>query len=585
MFPAAGDPRALRAVSTSGSTSAAGDDLHHGPAGRERPATLSSVTRYLSGAAYTDPLFASRVIAEVVEDEHRAVVPSYEFDIEPVLRHCFRARNLWLGQDALLSVVLLLGLLLAFTGTVLALVLSAAVAVPLMLHKARANLMVVIASGPGTLLVLLLALSVVVPAFIIWTGSYDLLNQTRTEIIGQLLLFCVAAGGVLTWFRYTALRVLTTELASGVQHVAPRITDHRIERRLTTAGKAQYGNIVLYGGADPFLGTGKPVRAWSMVLDLRTEVGLDGALPQRVPLDPVELNRHVKRSLAALRADTLPERERLAGLQIRDLLVAAGERDWDYPLLDPHLRMPFSHAGPAAVESVIRHPQASARHFLRVTTGTTGQAVLDRRGEELLPAEDEEVEVTAFVHFAVEGGMFYMEYVSTVLGPIDDRFHHIDRLPIGAGALVRIGIGQALRQLPVAIAVAPARLVRGMVQRSSVTRRMDRAQRINLTAPRYDYGARTSVRALASSRDPDTYISLLDADKYSKLIERRLTGAVLDYFVSKGVDTAEYRRRVSVIHNEGTILINSTATGPVASGSNATATVNLVESAFKQREH
>jgi hypothetical protein len=116
-------------------------------------------------------------------------------------------------------------------------------------------------------------------------------------------------------------------------------------------------------------------------------------------------------------------------------------------------------------------------------------------------------------------------------------------------------------------------LLSGIRQRLSVVRRMNRADRRNNEAPRYDYGSRTSVRALASDRAPDTYISLLDAEKYSKLIERRLTGAVLEYLVSKGVDTAEYSTRVNIIHNSGTYLANSTVTGPVAGGANATATV------------
>jgi hypothetical protein len=236
-------------------------------------------------------------------------------------------------------------------------------------------------------------------------------------------------------------------------------------------------------------------------------------------------------------------------------------------------RLPFAFASQAAIEAVIRHPQASGRHFLRVTTGTEGKQVLDDRGAPLLPAEDEEVEISAFVHTAVEGGMFYLEYVATVLGPIDDRFHHIDRLPVDASDLLLRAMGEAVRQVAVSTIAAPFRLLAGVDRRLSIASRMNRAERRSHDAPQYNYGARTSVRQLASDRDPDTYVRLLDAEKYGKLIERRVTSAVLDYLDANGIDTAEYSARVNVIHNSGTHISNSIVHGPVAGGPDAVATM------------
>src|SRR5438876_12460334 len=68
---------------------------------------LSGVTRQLCCAAYLDPAFANQVIAEVVEDEHRAVPPSLDFDLNPVVRHCYRARRLLLARDISVTVLLL----------------------------------------------------------------------------------------------------------------------------------------------------------------------------------------------------------------------------------------------------------------------------------------------------------------------------------------------------------------------------------------------------------------------------------------------------------------------------------------------
>src|SRR3954452_10337647 len=88
--------------------------FHHGTPTAGVPAsTLQSQTRYLCGAAYEDQFFVDQVISEVVEDEHRAVVPSYGFDLDPVVRHCLRARRLWLVQHVALSGLTVAGLCFA----------------------------------------------------------------------------------------------------------------------------------------------------------------------------------------------------------------------------------------------------------------------------------------------------------------------------------------------------------------------------------------------------------------------------------------------------------------------------------------
>jgi hypothetical protein len=249
--------------------------------------------------------------------------------------------------------------------------------------------------------------------------------------------------------------------------------------------------------------------------------------------------------------------------------VAGGSRWRDYPLVDPH-RVPYAVASQAAIEAIIRHPQASARHFLRVTTGTEGKEVFDS-DRMLLAAEDQEVQVSGFIHIAVEGGMLYVEYVSTVQGAIKPEYHEIDHLPMDSAALVGRATLDALRGLTVAAIMAPFRLVGGAVRAMAVNSRMNAADRQSLDAPVYNYGARRSVRTLASIREPDTYTRRLDAEKYSKLIERRVNDAVLDYLEIQQVDTSEYRMRVNIIMSQTTIS-GGTFYGPVASGTGSSAT-------------
>ena len=78
-----------------------------------RTRQVRSVTRFLSGAAYTEEAFARAAIAELLEDTHRAVVPNDTYDVVPVLRHCLRARRLWLLRDTLIIGVLIIALITA----------------------------------------------------------------------------------------------------------------------------------------------------------------------------------------------------------------------------------------------------------------------------------------------------------------------------------------------------------------------------------------------------------------------------------------------------------------------------------------
>ncbi|MCO1614855.1 hypothetical protein M8C11_09005 [Micromonospora sp. CPM1] len=91
----------------------------HNPPRERQQAPMSPTTRYLCGAAYRSERFADGVIAELIDEGHRAVVPTIGYDLEPILRHCYHARHLWLLQNALVSAILLVGFFAATWSTVL----------------------------------------------------------------------------------------------------------------------------------------------------------------------------------------------------------------------------------------------------------------------------------------------------------------------------------------------------------------------------------------------------------------------------------------------------------------------------------
>ncbi|MEU5992333.1 hypothetical protein ABZ806_25460 [Spirillospora sp. NPDC047418] len=78
--------------------------FHHAqPTAEASHQPLQNTTRYLCAAVYLDRGICERVISEFLDDENRAVVPSYGFDVEPVILHALRARRYRLVRDAVLG--------------------------------------------------------------------------------------------------------------------------------------------------------------------------------------------------------------------------------------------------------------------------------------------------------------------------------------------------------------------------------------------------------------------------------------------------------------------------------------------------
>jgi hypothetical protein len=78
-------------------------------ADRRNRGQMTSGTRYLCVAAYLNPRFASTVIREVLASR-RAVVPSYDIDLVPIIEHCLQARKIHLARDVALTIILPAGL-------------------------------------------------------------------------------------------------------------------------------------------------------------------------------------------------------------------------------------------------------------------------------------------------------------------------------------------------------------------------------------------------------------------------------------------------------------------------------------------
>ncbi|HEY0696464.1 MAG TPA: hypothetical protein VGD43_01485, partial [Micromonospora sp.] len=326
-----------------------------------------------------------------------------------------------------------------------------------------------------------------------------------TDGSGHLIRLGLLVGMVMavyTGWRMWVYRTIAEDLGSGEQHQLPNPPARRTVRdRLRRVSAAQWGNIALQAHRHPFLGAGMIVHSWSMSLELRRPDG------SAITVDPVELKEHIQARLEAMRGSELAEQEQISSLIVFDHIVATGERRPSDPLIDPAGRVPYSKASPEAIKAIIRHPQGSLRYYLRVVVGAEGRDV--RIDDELVTAaQDQEISVSAFVYVAVEGGMLYLEFVAAVLPPIHERLHVIDRMI--PERIVGRAVGDALNRGFLALAAAPVELGSTLSTLLLHGRRQARADVENQGYRTYDYGARISVRELASAPDLQNHLQKLD---------------------------------------------------------------------------
>ncbi|WP_127500595.1 hypothetical protein [Actinoplanes solisilvae] len=524
--------------------------------------TLNDTTRQLCGAPYLDAEFANAVIREVVESERKAVPPSYGFDLDPVVRHCLRARRLLLIRYAIVTGLLVAGLCANPVVTIMWLVLCAAVvglrssAVRELPRPVRlaglAAIGAVATCFVGYLLFQFLFASLLGsiglssssdPFDDYGSSSRDLSTVFASGVQTVVLLapIALAVATFLTLFlsRRHAYAILTTELAPGIAPVAPRSTNPRVEWRLGVVAAMQRGNICVQD-VDPFAGAGWVEHSWSFATSLRSA---DGG--GRVTLDTAALNQRVHQAVVRLRDESLTEGERIPNIYVVPYVAADGNRRNDDPLIDPQTRTPRTLASPETIAAIMLSPQGGLRHYLRAVVPANGKEIRTPDGRLVLPAQDSGIGVTAFIHLAVEGGMLYTEFVCTVMPQVHPLYQLVDNLRpenIPTRAALHT-LSDFLRDT----LQAPAHLVRLGWDTMRLPGRMARSTRRADEFRYYDYGAHFSVRELASQRPTVKFLQILDGEKYIKLLDRAVTEAVLDYLDEQGVDTTELRNAVTTV--------------------------------------
>lgn len=511
---------------------------------------LSHTTRYLCSAAFAVPGFADRVVEELIGEMRRSVPPSHGFDLDPIVRQCFRVRRRDTLQQFAASVLLLVALVLnplvvivvGYFGVLLRI--SRSHTLELLLKRAHLWF-------ARWWIYWLLAGSLVGLGYLAWKWAPGDVFAGLFAIVGAdhpwpALIALLAIVGVAYGFRRDDYRVITTEFAQNAAHPRRKLRDTMIEDRLAQVAAAQRGNVIVHHD-DPFLGCGKVEQGWSITVTLRPR-GQSGeqAVEHPVAIDVVALNRRLKHAIEAMRADWLDERQQVTGLSVRPYVVADGVRDEHDPVIDPVSRMPFTLADDRTVDTIVASPQGGLRQYLRVVIPVRGKAIRDEHGDTILNAQALGISVSAFVHVAVEGGMLYAEFIGTVLPPLRAECRLPDTLrPEKAGSYA---LGGVLRNSLVDMIAGPYRLARMFGRAIRLRLRMHGSVRAAAEFRTHDYGATFSIRDLASAPESEnSYLQKLDGVKYVKLVDRIVKETITEYLVENDVDSREFRQAASQI--------------------------------------
>ncbi len=527
---------------------------------------LSHTTRYLCSAAFAVPGFADHVVGELIGEMRRSVPPSHGFDLDPIVRQCFRVRR----RDALQQFCASVLLLIAFVLNPLVVLVAAFFGVLVRISRSATLQQLLKRWRLGFLswwIYWMLTASVVGLVYLLWKWVPHELLDELVDAVGAdhpwpALVVLLGIVAVSYAFRRDDFRIITTEFAPGAAHQRRKMRDTMIEDRLAQIAAAQRGNVVVHH-EDPFLGCGTIEQAWSFAMTLRQR-DASGVRPEEpVAIDPVELNNRLKTAIENMRADWLDEGQQVTGLSVRPYVVADGVRDEHDPVIDPVSRMPYTLADPGTVDTIVACPQGGLRQYLRVVVPVRGKAIRDGNGDVILDAQALGISVSAFVHVAVEGGMLYAEFLGTIQAPLRDECRLPDTLrPEKAGAYA---LGGVLRNAVVDVVAGPYRLAWSLRRAIRLRTRMHSSVRLAAEFRTHDYGATFSVRDLASAPGPDSFLQRLDGIKYVKLVDRIAGEAIIDYLVEKGVDPLEFRQAINHITQENTNLFQI---GTVSGGQN-----------------
>ncbi|MFI6096943.1 hypothetical protein ACIA8G_15380 [Lentzea sp. NPDC051213] len=546
----------------------------------DSPLLRDDTTRFLCGAAHRDEEFADAAIREYLVESTRSIPRSPGVNTGAVLREAVAGRSRRKVRDGVL-LVLAVVVLFAASGMLMAAWLPIALVVSI---AAGARFGVglrgrtVSPHGRGPLVLGGIA-SALALFFVLYKFSNEL-NESSSysryyaryepesndtglvvAIIAIVLIFAVLlADRVITWLLVTkSFRRAHFRTSEGEEEL------WRNEWKFRRLGHSNYAEalalypvehdepdspdeaqVIVYYGYRPFVGSGTMFEPWSMALPLKPaeDKKIEGERPGfALP----ELYDHITAELIKTgRSPSLSPGHRLRELRTGDRVVVSSvelidhiEDDETRIVLPNKDHSPEAAVGQSVVDDLVVRPMEWMRYFRSFQVETW----------------DRDVVVSAYLTFGLDEEMLYAEWTPCILHPIQVRHREIDLLPEQSMRPFLEAVVDLLR--------FPATLPKRFATAVSWMNPIYQAEG---TFVAEKYGARSSLRELATTNQVDNYFQLTDVERYIKVLESRLLRTMGEFLESKGISvTAFMEQALQVTSN------NVHITGPVISSNIATA--------------
>lgn len=477
--------------------------LETNPAWPTQPmaASQTETTRYLCAATHLDETFCDRVIRNTVDQPLRASAPSLGVDIAVVARHALAARRRRLIRDLAL-LTLLLGALLA-----------------------RA----VDLTGPAPAAVALVMCGL---AVLVVAAEHSV---TRFLLNGQLSM---------RRYRPNAIRAPMSRAAR-----------HRLARLATT----DRGNVVIFRGFRPFVGSGDLISDWSFAVDISKGFRDPKTDERRQPkaFDAADLHGYLSMVLRDLE---------LAGLNVTDRVFVSGADVWqDRRLLPDRHSAPVTSVPHAVVGQMLRSGDSVARPYLCAEgTGWRGQLVQ-----------------TTFFRAVKLRGSLYVEGSAFVLLPLRNRFHAVDSLaPCGAGEVAVASLRHAAIWTVPLLLASPIRVLRAADAMTQASRTERRQRRIISNGWHFDYGAAASIREIAAGEQTRRYFLQADSDLFETVVQEMLVRGIVEFLSDHDIDIEQAAKFQQTINN-GNVFHGNVDLGKSKNASISGSTTNNSKSTGK----
>lgn len=343
---------------------------------------------------------------------------------------------------------------------------------------------------------------------------------------------------------------------------AARSDAHRRDAELDRAALSDLsteGNVTVYGGYNPFVGSGVALNAWSFVV--RTTQPAEGR--QVEPFTSLDIHDRVIDHVRSMDLD---------GLNIEDRVFVDGRAIHDdRRFLSQPVARPYTRVDPALVRYVLAHPEVRARTYICVrAAGWNDQLVL-----------------STFVRFVVSQDAMFVELSHSLLTPVLERYQEADRLlPQPTFRQVLTLMGRSVTGLLRLGPLAPIALWRTAAAPVTRERRRSRERREITSGLRYNYGPAMSPREELADPRYQRYFQELDKDYYLKMVEQRVLEGVVDFLEAKGVDISDLVERQTTILNQGVYVSGGTVNATnIAAGTEAKAQTGATTRAKERPNH